>query len=84
MVEAIVNSRSREHLLFSRSLRVGAGSFDDDRQINALHGCKECVWWWWGNWKVFSEPYIVGPSPVGCLEEVAIVLEVEGDATEKK
>ena len=33
------------YVLFSRSLRDGAGSFDDDRQTNALFGCKESVGW---------------------------------------
>lgn len=31
------------YVLFSRSLRDGAGSFDDGRQTNALFGCKEYV-----------------------------------------
>jgi hypothetical protein len=30
----------------------------------------------WGNWQVFSKPYNA-PSLVECLEEVAILLEVE-------
>jgi hypothetical protein len=77
MVEAIVDSRSGGHLLFSRSLRVGAGSFDDDRQTNALYGCKECVWW--GISRVVRKPCVIAPSPVGYLEEVAIVLQGEGE-----
>jgi hypothetical protein len=36
MVEGVVDNPRRRHLLFSRSLRVGAGSSDDGRQTNAL------------------------------------------------
>ena len=47
---------NRNYVLFSRSLRDGAGSFDDDRQTNALFGCKEYVRWLWGKAKVLVNP----------------------------
>jgi hypothetical protein len=41
MVEAVVDNQRRGYILFSRSLRVGAGSFDDGRQTNALSGVRK-------------------------------------------
>ena len=37
----MVDSQRRGYILFSRSLRVGAGSFDDGRQTNALSGVRK-------------------------------------------